>query len=158
MRGWLSNLLSLLGVFRIVSTLYKWPTQRSVRVQRALLVNGFQDMCSPAHKRDEGKKFLAPIVKDAQSITNACVRDAKMQSPATFLSNFATTVRVSDAIAQAALLAAPMKLVAVGTAIMHRIPSRGALHVKRLGLARNAEAVRVTNRSHLQEQFATIAW
>ena len=64
-----------------------------------------------------------------------------MQSPVTFLSNFATTVRASDAIAQAALLAALKKKVAVETAIMHRIPSRGALHAKRLGLARNADAV-----------------
>ena len=80
-----------------------------------------------------------------------------MQSPAMFLSNFATTVRVSDAIAQAALLAALKKKVAVETALMDRNLIRGARHAKRLGLARNAEAVRVTNRSHLQEQFATIA-
>ena len=80
-----------------------------------------------------------------------------MQCLVTFLSKFATTVRVSDAIAQAALLAAPMKMVAVETVIINQILSRGALHAKRLGLARNAEAVRVTNRSHLQGQFATIA-
>ena len=79
-----------------------------------------------------------------------------MQSPVTFLSNFATTVRASDAIAQAALLAALKKKVAVETAIIHRILSRGALHAKRLGLAPNADAVRVIRRSHLQGQFATI--
>ena len=80
-----------------------------------------------------------------------------MQCLVTFLSNFATTVRVSDAIAQAALLAALKKKVAVETAIIHRTPSRGVLHAKRLGLARNVDAVRVTCRSHLQGQFATNA-
>ena len=76
MRGWLSNLLIFLVAFRIVSTLYKWQIRRSARVQRALLVHGFQDMCSPAHERDKVENVLAPIVEDAQSITNACVRDA----------------------------------------------------------------------------------
>ena len=80
-----------------------------------------------------------------------------MQCLVTFLSKFATTVRASVAIAQAALLAALMKLVAVETAIIHRILSRGALHAKRLGLAPNADAVLVIRRSHLQGQFATIA-
>ena len=81
-----------------------------------------------------------------------------MQSPVTFLSNFATTVRASDAIAQAALLAALKKKVAVETVIINQILSRGALHAKRLGLAPNADAVRVIRRSHLKGQFATIAW
>ena len=80
-----------------------------------------------------------------------------MQCLVTFLSNFATTVRVSDAIAQAALLAALKKKVAVETALTYRILSRGACHAKRLGLVRNAEAVRVTCRSHQQGQFATNA-
>ena len=97
------------------------------------------------------------IAKDVQSITNACGKGAQMQSPATFLSNFATTVRVSDAIAQAALLAALKKKVAVETVIINQILSRGALNAKKLGLARNAEAVRVTSRSHLQDQFAMLA-
>ena len=96
------------------------------------------------------------IARDVPGIICACV--ATMQCLVTFLSNFATTVRVSDAIAQAALLAAPMNMAAIETVNINRILSRGALHAKRLGLARNAEAVRVTNRSHLQEQFATIAW
>ena len=95
------------------------------------------------------------IARDVPGIISACV--ATMQCLVTFLSNFATTVRVSDAIAQAALLAAPMNMVAVETAIIHRILNRGALHAKKLGLARNAEAVRVTSRSHLQDQFATVA-
>ena len=80
-----------------------------------------------------------------------------MQSPATFLSNFATTVRVSDAIAQAALLAAPMNMAAVETVTINRILSRGASHAKRLGLAPNAEAVNVICRSHPKGQFATNA-
>ena len=80
-----------------------------------------------------------------------------MQSPATFLNNFATTVRVSDAIAQAALLAAPKKKVAVETALMDRNLIRGARHAKRLGLAPNAAPVRVTCRRHPKGQFATIA-
>ena len=61
------------------------------------------------------------------------------------------------AIAQAALLAALMKKVALETVIINRILSRGALHAKRLGLVPNADAVRVIRRSHLQDQFATIA-
>ena len=80
-----------------------------------------------------------------------------MQSPVTFLARFAKTVSASDAIAQAALLAAPMNMAAVETVNINRILSRGACHAKRLGLARNADAVRVTCRSHLQGQFATIA-
>ena len=95
------------------------------------------------------------IARDVPGIICACV--ATMQCLVTFLSNFATTVRVSDAIAQAALLAALKKKVAVETALMDRILSRGARHAKRLGLARNVDAVRVTCRSHLQGQFATIA-
>ena len=61
------------------------------------------------------------------------------------------------AFAQAALLAALKKKVVVETALIYRILSRGACHAKRLGLARNADAVRVTRRSHLQGQFATFA-
>ena len=95
------------------------------------------------------------IARDVPGIICACV--ATMQCLVTFLSNFATTVRVSDAIAQAALLAALKKKVAVETAIIHRTLSRGARHAKRLGLARNVDAVRVTCRSHLQGQFATNA-
>ena len=61
------------------------------------------------------------------------------------------------AFAQAALLAALKKKVVVETVNINRILSRGARHAKRLGLARNVDAVRVTCRSHLQGQFATNA-
>ena len=114
-------------------------------------------MGSPAHERDAVKNVLAPIVKDVPIITSADAQVVTMQYPATFLVRFAKTVSASDAIAQAALLAAPMNMAAVETAIIHRILIRGALHAKRLGLAPNAEAVRVTCRSHPKGQFATIA-
>ena len=114
-------------------------------------------MSTHAHDRNKVVCVLERIAKGVPIIISAAAQVVSMQYPATFVDRFATTARASVAIVQAALLAAPMKMVAVGTAIMHRILSRGALHAKRLGLVPNADAVRVIRRSHLQGQFVTIA-
>ena len=156
MRGWLSNLLIFLVAFRIVSTLYKWQIRRSAHVQRALLVNAFGDMSSLAAERVKVEYVLERIAKVVQCIT--CAAGAiTMQSLVISLTRFAKTVSTSVAIAQAAVLAAATKMVALKTVLIFLIHIHGAAHARILGRAPNAEVRRALLRNHRQGQCATIA-
>ena len=164
MRGWLSNLLSLLGAFRIVSSLYEWQLhpqelkaiRRLAHVQRALLVNAFQDMSSLAAERVKMEYVSERIAKVVQCIT--CAAGAiTMQSLATSLTRFAKTVSASVAIAQAVVLAATTKMGALKTVIITLTQRLGAALARMLGLVPNAEVRRALLRNHRQGQCATIA-
>ena len=155
MRGWLSNLLIFLVAFRIVSTLYKWQIRRFAHVQRALLVNAFQDMSSLVAKRVELQNVSERIAKVVQCIT--CAAGAStMQYLATSLTRFAKNVSASVAIAQAAVLAAATKMGALKTVLIFLIHKHGAAHARILGRAPNADVRRTLLRNHRQGQCATI--
>ena len=164
MRGWLSNLLSLLGAFRIVSSSYEWQlhpqelkTIRSLaHVQRALLVNAFQDMSSLAAEGVKVECVSERIAEVVQCITCAACAST-MQYLAISLTKFAKTVSASVAIAQAAVLAAATKMVALKTVLIFLIQRHGAAHARILGRAPNAEVRRALLRNHRQGQCATIA-
>ena len=163
MRGWLSNLLSLLGAFRIVSSSYEWQlhpqelkTIRSLaHVQRALLVNAFQDMSSLAAEGVKVECVSERIAEVVQCITCAACAST-MQYLAISLTKFAKTVSASVAIAQAAVLAVTTKMGAVKMVIIALIHTLGAAHVKNFGLALNADVRRTLLRNHRQGQCATI--
>ena len=162
MRGWLSNLLSLLDTFRITSFLYQWQlhpqhlkaVRRLAHVQRVLLVNAFQDMSSLAAERVKMEYVLERIAKVVQCIT--CAAGAStMQSLATSLTRFAKTVSASVAIAQAAALAVTTQMGALKTVIIALIQRLGAAHVRNFGLVPNADVWRALLRNHRQGQCAT---
>ena len=161
MRGWLSKLLSLLGAFRIVSSLYEWQLhlqhlkaiRRLAHVQRALLENGFQDMTGLAPERVEPQFILERIVKVVQCIT--CVHSVSiMLSLATSLTEFAKNVSRSVAIAQAAALVVITRARGIGvTDLLQRV---GATSVPRIGRVPSADVRRKLLRNHRQGRFATI--
>ena len=156
MRGWLSNLLIFLVAFRIVSTLYKWQIRRSAHVQRALLVNAFGDMSSLAAERVK-KQFVSERIAEVVQCITCAAGAITMQSLATSLTRFAKTVSGSVAIAQAVVLAAGTKMVALKTVNIILVQKHGAAHARILGRAPNAEVRRALLRNHRQGQCATIA-
>ena len=99
---------------------------------------------------------LERIAKVVQCIT--CAAGAiTMQSLAISLTRFAKTVSGSVAIAQAVVLAAGTKMVALKTVNIFLIHIHGAAHARILGRAPNAEVRRALLRNHRQGQCATIA-
>ena len=113
-------------------------------------------MSSHAADRVKVEYVLERIAKVVQCIT--CAAGAiTMQSLATSLTRFAKTVSASVAIAQAAVLAAATKMVALKTVLIFLIHVHGAAHARILGRAPNAEVRRALLRNHRQGQCATIA-
>ena len=158
------TLVSARLAFEFAKSLYQWQLhpqhlkaiRRSAHVQRALLVNAFQDMSSLAAERVKMEFVSGRIAKVVQCIT--CAAGAiTMQSLATSLTRFAKTVSASVAIAQAAVLAAATKMGALKTVLVFLIHRHGAAHARILGRAPSAEVRRALLRNHRQGQCATIA-
>ena len=126
--------------------LYSWqlhpqelePFRRLAHVQRALLVNVFQDMSSLAAERVKMEYVSERIAKVVPCITCAAVAST-MQSLATSLAKFAKTVSESVAIAQAAALAVTTQMGAEKTVSIQLIQKVGADHVQKRGLVPNAD-------------------
>ena len=160
------TLVSARLAFQFAKSLYQWQLhpqelkaiRRLAHVQRALLVNAFQDMRSLAAERKKMEYVSERIAKVVQCIT--CAAGAiTMQSLATSLTRFAKTVNASVAIAQAVVLAAATKMVALKTVLIFLIHKHGAAHARILGRAPNAVVRRALLRNHRQGQCATIvAW
>ena len=111
-------------------------------------------MASLAAERVKKEYVSERIAKVAQCI-NYAAGAITMQSLATLWTRFAKTVSASDAIAQAAALAATTKMGALKTVIIDLAHKVGAAHARNMGPAPNADVWQALPRSHRQGQCAT---